>query len=94
MKPILILPLLGLVAACSTPTQPTGLLSTYDGLAVNPSAVRASVSDRRDEAGLELVRRVALSPTEVAETTATWMSPGERTTLLREIDAQLCFELS
>lgn len=94
MKPILILPLLGLLAACSTPTQPTGMLSTYDGLAVNPGAVRASVSDRRDEAGLELVRRVALSPTEVAETTAAWMSPGERTTLLREIDAQLCFELS
>lgn len=94
MKKLLILPLLGLVAACSTPTQPTGMLSTYDGLAVNPGAVRASVSDRRDEAGLETVRRVALTPTQAADNTAAWMSPAERTTLLREIDAQLCFELS
>lgn len=94
MKILLILPLLGLVAACSTPTQPTGMLSTYDGLAVKPGAVRASVSDRKDEAGLAAVQRVALTPTLVAENTAAWMSPLERTTLLREIDAQLCFEMS
>jgi hypothetical protein len=94
MKNLLILPLLGLVAACSTPTQPTGMLSTYDGLAVKPGAVRASVSDRKDEAGLAAVRSVALTPTLVAENTAAWMSPLERTTLLREIDAQLCFEMS
>ena len=94
MKHILIVPLLGLLAACSTPTQQTGLLSTYDGLTVKPGAVRASVSDRKDEAGLGKVQRVSLSPTLVAENTAAWMTPVERTTLLREIDAQLCFELS
>lgn len=94
MKHILVLPLLGLLAACSTPTQQTGLLSTYDGLTVKPGAVRASVSDRKDEAGLGKVQRVSLSPTLVAENTAAWMTPVERTTLLREIDAQLCFELS
>ena len=94
MKNLLILPLLGLVAACSTPTQPTGMLSTYDGLAVKPGAVRASVSDRKDEAALAAVRTVALAPTLAAEDTAAWMSPLERTTLLREIDAQLCFEMS
>ena len=37
---------------------------------------------------------MALTPTLVAEDTAAWMSPLERTTLLREIDAQLCFEMS
>ncbi|WP_340643999.1 DUF3313 family protein [Phenylobacterium sp.] len=93
MKLLLVLPFLAL-AACSTPTQPSGMLSTYDGLAVKPGAVRASISDRRDEAGLEKVHRVALAPTLVAENTAAWMSALERTTLLREIDAQLCFELS
>nr|QQZ51003.1 DUF3313 family protein [Phenylobacterium glaciei] len=70
------------------------MLSTYDGLAAKPDAVRASVSDRKDEAGLERVGRVALAPTLVAKNTAEWMTPTERTTLLREIDAQLCFELS
>ena len=93
MKFLLVLPLLAL-AACSTPTRQTGMLSTYDGLAVKPDAVRASVSDRKDEAGLETVGRVALAPTLVAKNTAEWMTPTERTTLLREIDAQLCFELS
>ncbi len=94
MKNLLIFPLLGLVAACSTATKPTGMLSTYDGLAVKPGAVRASVSDRKDEAALAAVRSVALTPTLAAEDTAAWMSPLERTTLLREIDAQLCFEMS
>ncbi len=95
MKHILALPLLGLVVACSTPTQPTGMLSTYDGLAVKPGAVRASVSDRKDEAGLSLVRRVTIAPTALADSAAGgWMTPMERTALLREVDAQLCFELS
>ena len=93
MKLLLVLPFLAL-AACSTPTKPTGMLSTYDGLAVKPGAVRASVSDRKDEAALAAVRSVALAPTLAAEDTAAWMSPLERTTLLREIDAQLCFEMS
>lgn len=94
MKHILVMPLLGLLAACSTPTRQTGMLSTYDGLTVKAGPVRASVSDRKDEAGLETVRRVALAPTLAAENTAAWLTPIERTTLLREIDAQLCFELS
>lgn len=95
MKHILILPLLGLLAACSTPTQQTGLLSSYDGLTVKPGAVRASISDRKDEAGLAEVRRVPIAPTTLADSAAGgWMTPIERTALLREVDAQLCFELS
>lgn len=95
MKHLFVLPLLALLAACSTPTQPTGMLSTYDGLTMKPGAVRASVSDRRDEAGLALVRRVAITPAALADNPATaWLAPDERAALLREIDAQLCFELS
>ena len=94
MKLLALLPLLAL-AACSTATKPTGLLSTYDGLAERSGTSRASVSERRDEAGLALVRRVAIAPTIVAENEATaWLAPEERTALLREIDAQLCFEVS
>lgn len=92
MKPAVIaLPLL--LAACASPPTKSGFLSTYDGMTLRTDTVRAKVTERRDDAGLAIVRKVALEPTVLAAE-APWMTAPERRLLLREIDAQLCFELS
>lgn len=85
-------PLLLLAACASAPTR-SGFLSTYDGLAPRTDTVRAKIEQRRDEAGLAQVRQVAIEPTVIVNP-GDWLTPGERRLLLRELDAQLCFELS
>jgi len=85
------LPLL-LAACASAPTQ-SGFLSGYDGMAEREDTVRAAVNERRDAQGLSKVGRVFIAPTRI-EADAPWLNEVERTLLLREIDAQLCFELS
>lgn len=92
MKPAVIaLPLL--LAACASPATKSGFLSTYDGMTPRTDTVRAKVTESRDEAGLTAVRKVTLEPAVLAAN-APWMGASERRLLLREIDAQLCFELS
>lgn len=88
---VLALPLL--VGACASAPTTSGFLSGYEGMADDESALRAAARERRETSRLELVKRVAIEPTRLAQGGA-WMSAGERTALLREIDAQLCFELS
>jgi len=91
----ILVPVLLVLGACSTPTANSGLLSTYEGLTVRPGTSRVSLSERTDEAGLKALARVALSPTRIAPGPETaWMTPEEALLLSREIDAQLCFELT
>jgi hypothetical protein len=95
MKPVLILPLLLLLAACASAGKPSGLLSSYDGLTVRDGAVRTSLSRRTDSEGLTGLERVALDRAVFAPGPETeWLSDVERTLLLREVDAQVCFEVS
>lgn len=95
MKPILLLPLLMTLAACATPARHSGQLSSYDGLTVKPGAVRTGVAERKDAAGLAAVQWVTIEPTRLADDPQmAWMTPQERTLLLREVDAQLCFEVT
>ena len=92
MKPAaIVLPLL--LTACASPATKWGFLSTYDGMAPRTDTVRAKVTQRRDEARLAGVQKVALEPAVLAAN-APWLTAPERRLLLREIDAQLCFELS
>jgi hypothetical protein len=94
MKLLKLLPLLAL-GACATPGEQSGLLSGYDGLAPREGAVRASVAERRDETGLAGVSRVMIEPVQLASSEAlAWISEAERTLLAREVEGQLCFELS
>ena len=88
---VLALPLL-LAACASAPTQ-SGFLSTYDGMTEREGAVRAAARQKRDPARLAEVRQVAVESTRLAQG-GDWLTEAERTALLREIDAQLCFELS
>lgn len=95
MKLLFVLPLLGVLAACATPANKTGFLSSYDDLTPRRGAVRADVAERQDAAALAAVRRIRLEPTQMpANADAAWLSDEERRVLLREADAQLCFELS
>jgi hypothetical protein len=95
MKPIFLLPVLLSLAACATPARQSGQLSSYEGLKVKPGAIRTSVAERKDAEGLAAVRRVAIEPTRLADDAQlSWLNPEERTALLREVDAQLCFELT
>jgi hypothetical protein len=93
MKLLRLLPLMAL-AACATPAARSGMLSSYEGLAPRQDTVRAKIAERRDEAGLTAVKRVAIAPVRLAPGETAWLADADRVRLLREIDAQLCFELS
>jgi hypothetical protein len=97
MKHIAAVPLLLALAACATPHRPAGFLASYEGLQPREGTVRADIRERRDEAALASVRRVVLAPTILlpdAKAKLGWLSEGEQKLLLRELDAQLCFEAS
>lgn len=90
----LLLPAL-LLAACGTPARQSGLLSSYEDLGPSRNGLRASAAERRADAALRQVRRIALLPATLAPSPRnSWLTEAERTLVLREVDAQLCFELS
>lgn len=92
--PVLILASLTL-AACATPGKPSGSLSSYDGLAPRSGTLRTGISERKSETGLATVRRVLLEPVQMASGAQTgWLNDKERALLLRELDAQMCFEIT
>jgi len=94
MRPLLVLAAALSLGACASTTTKSGFLTSYEGLQTNTNAVRAEIMQRQDPA-LASVRRIALEPTVFASTVdAPWMTPAERETLAREVDAQLCFELT
>lgn len=95
--PRLAAPLVLLVlAACAGTPQQGQFLTSYDGLVPRTDMLRAGALDRADPEALTKVQRLRIEPTVFsprAEATA-WMTPTEQTAVLREVDAQLCFELS
>ena len=94
MRGLWMLPLLAL-AACATPAERSGMLTSYEGLTPREGAARTAVAEKRDDAALARVRRVRIEPSQLAPGPRTgWMNEAERTLLLREVDAQVCFEVS
>lgn len=88
--------LLGPVACATAPKPDAGYLTRYDQLGGRGDGLRASVREWADAEALKGVSTVRLRPTELhrgADTKAV-LTPEERRRLLRELDAQLCFELS
>jgi Protein of unknown function (DUF3313). len=98
MRSIILLPLLLTLGACATAQhRPAGFLTAYEGLEPKGDAIRADVKQWRDEAALAAVRRVIIAPTILmpdAKARLGWLTAAEQTLLLREMDAQLCFEVS
>ena len=94
MKLIWLLPLLALTA-CATRTAQPGMLSSYAGLAPRGGPVRTWITERRDTQSLAAIKAVAIAPVQfIPGEGAAWLAEAERVLLLRELDAQLCFELS
>jgi hypothetical protein len=89
--------LISVLSACATaPTPDAGYLSRYDNLGARGEGMRASVREWADIEALKPVSTVRLEPAVLlpgADPSGV-LNPEEQRGLLREIDAQLCFELS
>ncbi|MES2033775.1 MAG: DUF3313 domain-containing protein [Pseudomonadota bacterium] len=97
VSPVLGSLLLLALSACATAPKPdAGYLSSYERLGGRGDGLRASVREWADPEALKGVNTVRIQPTRMLdgadETQA--LEAAELRTLLREIDAQLCFELS
>lgn len=97
-KPLLaLIPLLATsaLAAChTTPAAHSGYLASYDGLQAPPRSLSASVRQRRDDAASDAVAGIFLEPAVFAPGVGERFSPTERAMVLREVDRQICFEVS
>lgn len=85
------------LGACATAApERSGFLSGYESLQARKNSGRAHVREFRDSPALDSVRRVALTPAVLAQgaDSRSPLTPAERQAVLREVDAQLCFELS
>lgn len=95
--PRLIIPCLAAsLAACAATPERGAFLTRYDDLEARTDMVRAGALDRTDAAALAAVQSVRIEPTVYAPApdASAWMTPQEQARVLREVDAQLCFELS
>lgn len=82
-------------AACATaPEANAGFLSRYDALRARDDTVRASVRQVRDDAAAAAIERVRIEPAVLASKEPDTLSEGERAFVLRELERQVCYELS
>jgi len=96
MKAILPIVLAGMaVTACQTaPAANAGFLSQYEGLVTREDTLRASIRERRDDAAAAIIDRVYLEPAVLVGPVGTQLSEPERQAVLREVDRQVCYEVS
>ncbi|CAN5127919.1 hypothetical protein BH10PSE1_BH10PSE1_05800 [soil metagenome] len=96
MKSLPIIALAGLaLAACQTaPVANAGFLVRYDGLVTKEDTIRASVRQRRDDAAVTAVDRVWLEPSVLVADAGTGLTEEEKASVLRELDRQICYEVS
>lgn len=82
------------LAACATaPAENSGFLSSYQGL--EPAqATLASIRETRDEAAAQGVERVVLEPAVFVDDAGSALTAEERAWVLREVDRQVCYEMS
>jgi hypothetical protein len=84
-------------SACQTsPVAPSGYLSTYAG--VVPQSGRAAkkkgARKHRDDAASDAIQSVYIEPAVLALKVQTELSDKEKGMVLRELDRQICFEVS
>jgi hypothetical protein len=94
-SPALLLAVMALAtSACqSAPAAKSGYLSSYAGL---PDAERArkSVVSYRDDAASDALGMVFIPPATIAPGVESELSGEEKAMILREVDRQICFEVS
>lgn len=87
----------GLIAlgACQTaPEGQSGFLQSYAGLAAPGQSLRASVLQRRDDDAAAGIERVYIAPSVLVGGAGEGISEVDRARVLREVDRQVCYEVS
>jgi len=92
--PVVILVGLAVTGCQTAPVADAGFLSGYEGLVTNENTIRASIRQRRDEAAATAVDRVHLEPAVLVGSAGTGLSDTEKAQVLREVDRQICYEVS
>ncbi|WP_395650087.1 DUF3313 family protein [Brevundimonas sp.] len=83
------------VTACQTaPVANAGFLSRYDGLVTREDTIRASIRQSRDDAEVTKVETVFLEPSVLVGEASAGLSEAEKAQVLREVDRQICYEVS
>lgn len=83
------------LAACqTTPAAQSGYLASYDQMQAPGRSLRASVQQRRDDAASDAVRSVFIEPAHIAPQVGGRLSATEQAMVLREVDRQICYEVS
>lgn len=82
------------ISGCqSGPAAKFGHLSSYAGLPAPAKAGKGSASRRNDQAS-DALGTVFIAPTRIAPGVTSEFSDEERAMILREVDRQICFEVS
>lgn len=89
-----LLALCGLAACQTAPAADSGFLTGYDRLVAREDTIRASIRQYRDEAGAAAIERVWLEPAVLFGTVGEGLRDQERAMVLREVDRQVCYEIS
>jgi len=84
----------GLAACHTTPAPESGFLLGYASMEAPEGVGHASIRQRRDDDASDAVRSVFLEPAIFAPQVGDELSPSERSMVLREVDRQICFEIS
>ncbi|SEQ99108.1 DUF3313 family protein [Sphingobium sp. YR768] len=86
--------ILAATSACqSSPAAQSGFLSSYAGLPA-AEAKRNASAHHRDDAASDAVQMVFIQPAVIAPDIETELSAEEKAMVLREVDRQICFEVS
>ena len=89
-----ILAAISLAACHTTPAPDSGFLLSYAGMETPSGMKAASIRQRRDDVASDAVQSVFLVPAIFAPKVGDELSPVERSMVLREVDRQICFEVS
>lgn len=83
------------VAACQTsPATDSGFLAGYDRLQARDDTIRASIRQYRDDAAAAAIEQVWLEPAVLVGAAGAGLNDQERAMVLREVDRQVCYEVS
>lgn len=85
--------LLGSAACQSTPTPPSGFLSSYQDIRA-AGGVAYGRGERRDDAASDAIAGVYIQPSVLSLPADTPISPEDQAMVRSEVDRQICFEVS
>ena len=86
--------LLGLGACQTAPQAHTGFLQSYAGMAPPGKSLRASVRQSRDDPKADTIERVFIEPSILTAGAGQRVSGDDRARVAREVDRQICYEVS